>query len=153
MQKSTVNILDNYKHDFRYIWGNITECIVIARYAPPRVPCSCHRPCCSGWTPNIEWRRAVRVLSQVVSQTCFNSTGDVIYQFEVTAQYFLREQERTPLDRIASEIHIHKTTAYRHFRAVKEYFRGTKTSEGVEQIAFNLIDETLRGIGLVGDID
>lgn len=134
-------------------FGAVTEALAIARFAPPRVPCSCHRPCCSGWTPNNEWRQAVRLLSQEVMKECFNFAGDVVYRFEIVSQYFLKEAERKPIELIASSIHLHKATAYRHFKAVRDYFRGTRTNEGVEQIALNLIDERLRAIGVVGELE
>lgn len=131
--------------------GEVAECFIIARFAPARIPCSCHRSCCRGWDYNKEWRKAVVRLANEIRFTCFGGAGNVGYRTSITSQYFLREQERESIEAIAAIGHVHKVTAYRHFKAVRSTFRGTKTRKGVEQNYLDLIEVELRKAGIVGE--
>lgn len=133
-------------HDF----GTVIEALVIARFAPPRVPCSCHRPCCSGWTPNIEWRASVRVLSQEVMQSCFNMAGDVLYRFEIVARYFERG-EKTSLTDISRKARVSERTARTHYNLISTMFHGSRNNKGLEDIALQTVDDALRKQGIVGE--
>ena len=134
-------------------FGEVSEALMVARFAPPRLPCSCHRPCCCGWTPNLEWKRAVRIVAEDVRYTCFNGGGDVIYRTEIASQYFLKDQERDAIEGIAARCHMPRASAYRHLKSIIAMYRGTRSKKGIEQVVLEALDVEFRNRGIVGETD
>lgn len=142
--------------------GNIKRCvesqapwivnIIVARFMPSKMPCSCGRLCCSGWTKNLDWRKSVRELSQddSIKKGVFGWAGDVVYRFEIVARYFARG-EKISLSDIATRARITDRSARRHYNLVNTLLRGSRHNKGLEDIAMDAVDAVLRKQGIVGD--
>jgi hypothetical protein len=39
------------------------QAVLVSRFAPPQLNCTCGRLCCSGKAPNLEWQAAIRILA------------------------------------------------------------------------------------------
>lgn len=125
---------------------------IVARYMPSRLPCSCGRLCCSGWMKNLEWRRAVRELSQdeSIQKSVFGWAGDVLYRFEIVARYFERG-EKTSLTDISRKARVSERTARTHYNLISTMFHGSRNNKGLEDIALQTVDDALRKQGIVGE--
>ena len=133
--------------------GEVAEAYITARFTPARIPCSCHRPCCQGWTYHPEWYKSIVRMAREINQPCFAGAGRIRYRWKITAQYFLKPQERESLTSIAAQFGIHHTTAGRHFKAVVSLFRGTKRRKGMEQTFIDAVEEQLSKAEIIGDVD
>jgi hypothetical protein len=103
-------------------------------------PCTCRRPCCSGWARNLRWDKAV-------ADACFmlKETGEVLRQpgkRGLSTQPHLRKavveefftKRATTLVYLASVAHCSQMTAAKHRTWIVEYLEQTET-EAWHQIA------------------
>lgn len=133
--------------------GEVAEAYVTAKFTPARIPCSCRRPCCQGWSFNKEWMGAVIRIAKECNQPCFGGDGHARYRWKVTAQYFLKPNEREAIPTIAEQWGIHRTTAWRHFKSLVSLFRGTRKRKGMEQTFIDAVEEQLAKADIIGDVD
>lgn len=139
--------------------GKLAEAILIARVAPRMTPCSCRSSCCSGYKPNKEWTDAIAVLADHVRTTVY--AGCVInglMRREYLVRYFTRKDERVSLEALAEKYDIARNTVSAHNAKVATWLGGVPTRKdkpamlGMEQAAFDAIEDRLRGIGMVGEL-
>ncbi len=133
--------------------GEVAESLIVARFSPSKLPCSCHRSCCSGWVNNADWQHAVNVLSKSIDDDVFCRVGDANYRAAITGRYFSRDYDKKPIEFIADNARISRATAYQHYKAIKLYFRGTRSQKGVEQVIIDKVDEILRDLKIVGEFE
>jgi len=133
--------------------GRYAENIAKARFMPKRLPCSCKRPCCMGWTPNFEWKSAVREIADEIQAVCFDGRNAYDYQARVVGRYFSKEMERENFADLADAVGFSERTVRRHFDQVSSFLHGNKTYKGSEQVVIERIDNALRYAGVVGEDD
>lgn len=93
--------------------------IVTVRYAPKATPCSCRRPCCSGWARNPEWMEAA---GEIIERSVSAVPGTV-------SPRRLREgvvkrwsgAERVHIGLLADQCHVHRNTAGAHAKAIRKW--------------------------------
>lgn len=129
--------------------------VIESRYMPYHVPCNCGRACCKGWRDNLDWRRAVRVLStdDGVVRTVFGYSGDVLYRFDVVGRYFMRESDRSSIQQIAVESRMPERTVRHHCGLLAKLFNGSDSNQGLYPIAFDTVDRAMNEHGIVGNVE
>jgi len=139
--------------------GRLAEAILIARIAPRMTPCGCRSACCSGFKPNKEWTDAIAYLGDHVRTTVY--AGCVInglMRREYLVRYFTKKDERTSLEALAEKYDIARNTVSAHNSKVATWLGGVPARKdkpaqlGMEQAAFDAIEDRLRGIGMVGEL-
>ncbi len=139
--------------------GRLPEAILIARVAPRTKPCSCRAACCSGHKPNKEWTDAIAYLADYVRTTIYS--GCVIngmMRREYLVRYFTRKDERVSLEALAQKYDIARNTVSAHNAKVAMWLGGSQPRKdkpaqpGIEQAAFDAIEDRLRAIGMVGEL-
>lgn len=139
--------------------GRLPEAILIARVAPRTKPCSCRAACCSGHKPNKEWTDAIAYLADYVRTTIYS--GCVIngmMRREYLVRYFTRKDERASLEALAQKYDIARNTVSAHNAKVAMWLGGSQPRKdkpaqpGIEQAAFDAIEDRLRAIGMVGEL-
>lgn len=137
--------------------GKLAEAIIVARIAPRTVPCGCRSSCCSGHKPNKEWTDAIAYLADHVRTVVY--AGCVInglMRREYLVRYFTRKEDRTSLEALAEKYDIARNTVSAHNAKVATWLGGVPARKdkpaqlGMEQAAFDAIEDRLRGIGMVG---
>lgn len=130
----------------------LLESIIIARVAPNSVPCSCKSACCSGHRPNLEWTHAISVIADDIRRTALaGCTSNGLLRREYVVRYFTRKEARVSLDSIADRHECHRQTVSAHYGKVQTYMAGKRSGDkGWESIAFEMMEDRLREIGVVG---
>lgn len=136
--------------------GRLAEAILIARIAPRTKPCSCRSSCCSGHKPNKEWTDAIAWLCDHVRTTALaGCTANGLMRREYVVRYFTPKDRRDSLEMIADRHEIARNTASAHAAKVALFFAGSQArkdkpgSIGMEQAAFDAIQDRLRDVGVV----
>lgn len=137
--------------------GKLAEAILIARVAPRMTPCSCRSSCCSGHKPNKEWTDAVAVLADHVLTAVFaGCVVNGLMRREYLVRYFTKKDERVSLEALAEKYDIARNTVSAHNAKVATWLGGVPARKdkpamlGMEQAAFDAIEDRLRSIGMVG---
>jgi len=127
--------------------GKLPEAILIARFAPHTMSCSCRNRCCIGKTPNDEWTGAIHDLADHLKDNVLSgsyTTWDMRLQYIM--RLFVPKQERLSLVELASRNNVHENTVNNHFAAVRRVFGG---KNGIEAFSLAMIDERLTEIGMI----
>lgn len=139
--------------------GRLAEAILIARIAPRTTPCSCRSVCCSGHKPNREWTSAIAVLADHIRVSVFaGCVVNGLMRREYLVRYFARKEDRVGIEDLAEKHDVARNTVSAHNAKVFAYLGGTQArkdkpaSIGMEQAAFNAIEDKLRSIGMVGEL-
>ncbi len=136
--------------------GRMREAILLARFAPRWMSCSCRAPCCSGRKPNPEWIDAIAHLAEYTRATVLSdcsTTGAMRREYVV--RFFSDRKERDSLEAIAARHRKVRNTIGDHFSRVAHHFgrppvKGGRPPEpGLEDIARARVDEVLRGLKIV----
>ena len=135
--------------------GKLPEAILIARFAPHTMSCSCRSSCCSGKEPNREWSNAISYLAQyledVTLKDCY-TTWDMRMQYVM--RQFLKKDQRVSLDEIAKRNDVTERTAISHSQIVSQFFNGYRKEKervpGMEELARSEIERRLLESGMVG---
>lgn len=137
--------------------GKLAEAILIARVAPRTKPCGCRSSCCSGHKPNKEWTDAVAYLADYVRTAVYaGCVVNGLMRREYLVRYFTKKDERTSLEALAEKYEIARNTVSAHNAKVATWLGGVPARKdkpaqlGMEQAAFDAIEDRLRGIGMVG---
>lgn len=137
--------------------GKLAEAILIARIAPHSTPCQCRSSCCSGHRPNKEWTDSIATLSDHVRNTALaGCIANGLMRREYVVRYFSKKEERISLEALAEKYEIDRHTVSAHAGKVMGYFAGVQAKKdkpsvpGMEHIAFEAVEDRLRGIGMVG---
>ena len=134
--------------------GRILEAILIARFAPHTVPCSCRQPCCIGEKPNKEWTEAVAVLADHLRDNVLKSC---VTTWDMRVQYIMRQftkkGDRVSLEEIARRNNVSERTVSTHFGIVRAFFNGKKDNSGhvpgIEEVAQIAIEGRLSKIEMI----
>lgn len=139
--------------------GKLAEAILIARIAPRVTPCSCRSACCSGHRPNKEWTDAVDYLADYVRTAVYaGCVVNGLMRREYLMRYFTRKDDRVSLEALAEKYDIARNTVSAHNSKVAMWLGGVPARKdkpaqlGMEQAAFDAIEERLRCIGMVGEL-
>lgn len=137
--------------------GKLAEAILIARVAPRMTPCSCRSSCCSGHKPNKEWTDAIAYLADYVRTAVYaGCVVNGLMRREYLVRYFTRKEDRTSLESMADKYEIARNTVSAHNAKVATWLGGVPARKdkpaqlGMEQAAFDAIEDRLRAIGMVG---
>ena len=137
--------------------GKLAEAILIARVAPRTKPCSCRSSCCSGHKPNREWTDAVAYLADYARTAVYaGCVVNGLMRREYLVRYFTKKDERTSLEALAEKYEIARNTVSAHNAKVATWLGGVPARKdkpaqlGMEQAAFDAIEDRLRAIGMVG---
>jgi hypothetical protein len=132
--------------------GKLVEAIIIARFAPHALPCTCRSPCCSGRKSNKEWRVALAVIAdRARTNALAGCTSTGIMRLAYVERHFCRKDERINLDKLADRLGMHRNTVQDHARRVHVWLAGTRGKVGIpgmEDAAINAISERLIGQGV-----
>lgn len=138
--------------------GKLAEAILIARVAPRMTPCSCRSSCCSGHKPNKEWTDAVAYLADYVRTAVYaGCVVNGLMRREYLVRYFTKKDERVSLEALAEKYDIARNTVSAHNAKVATWLGGVPARKdkpamlGMEQAAFDAIEDRLRSIGMVGE--
>ena len=123
--------------------GPRMEAVLIARCAPPSMPCECRAPCCGGWKTNSEWFDAITELSYYVERSLANTTANGLMRRLYVERYFACKGKRMTVDAIAERVELTRQTAGAHYCAV------IKSLGDLESAAQQAIDSVLRDGGLL----
>ena len=138
--------------------GRILEAILIARFAPHTVPCSCRRSCCIGKKPNGEWTGAIHLLADHLRDEVLKNC---VTSWDMRIQYIMRQflpkGSAATLDEIAQRNNRHVNTVSEHNAVVKRFFGGYQETvdgkkvrvPGAEEKARTGIEKRLTDIGMV----
>lgn len=139
--------------------GKLAEAILIARVAPRTKPCSCRSSCCAGHKPNKEWTDAVAYLADYVRTAVYaGCVVNGLMRREYLVRYFTKKDERTSLEALADKYDIARNTVSAHNAKVATWLGGIPARKdkpaqlGMEQAAFDAIEDRLRAIGMVGEM-
>lgn len=137
--------------------GKLGEAVLTARVAPRSIPCQCRSSCCSGQRANRDWADAIAYLSEQARTTALaGCTSNGLLRREYVVRYFTRKADRVSLEAIAERHGIARNTVSAHAAKVAAWLGGKTASKGevvapgLEAIAFDVIDERLRAVGMVG---
>lgn len=132
--------------------------ILVARFAPPWLPCDCRSQCCSGRRSNPEWGAAVSYLTdELVSVLAGSASHRQLRKFLIE-RYFGADKDalgrKLTMEMLADKCGVNRKTAASHDAKLRQFLRGTKGvngTRGQEDLAMCGADDALRGAGFVGE--
>lgn len=131
------------------------QAALVARYAPPTLPCECSHPCCSGQRPNSEWHAAMRLLADDAEKKALAGCST---RRPLTLGLVGRAvgRNKTAMETLAKQAGVAQNTATNHMSRIQQWYRGERQGKGgdepklgIEQIAMAHADDALQGAGLV----
>ena len=131
--------------------GKIPEALLIARFAPQKLLCSCGRSCCNGWKVNLAWEGAISAIAEDIKTSCFTDSA-AEYRKRIVGRYFSRASDREPYALIAFNGGVSSRTVRRHYDKVCTFLKGTSSQKGVENIVLDKLDDILREKKIVGEM-
>lgn len=132
--------------------------ILVARTAPPTVPCSCGARCCAKKRPNDEWERAIGYITQEAVGVLSGCLSHYRLRRAIVERCL---GGKDAISKIAEECGVNRDTASNHNARILRWLRGDKPTKhaiqrvvdrkiGEEERAWAHMDELLRSVGLVG---
>lgn len=136
--------------------GPLKEALLIARWAPPTMPCDCNASCCSGHKFSQEWQTAISYLADHVRRTALaGCTSNSLLRREYVLMQFVPKAQRPTFGDLASKHSVDRHTVAAHAQKVAAYFggsrskKGKRAAHGIEEDAMKAAEDTLRAIGLI----
>lgn len=126
--------------------GRLIESLITAKYAPMWRPCSCGHACCSGKIENKEWAEAIPYIVLDVCKNALHGADRATVVWCVKAYY---SGVRPSATLIASYAGVHVSTITRQMKDIKTYLRGTRGREGMDAVAYRMVDRILMDKGVV----
>jgi hypothetical protein len=124
----------------------VEECALIARCAPPTLPCHCGHVCCGGEKPHREWTDAIGELARDLKRSVFDDREvNIMLRRAYVLRYFTRKKDREAIETVAARFDIVRNTFSAHYSRVKVYL------QKIEDRGFDVLDERFRETGVVGD--
>ncbi len=134
----------------RELWelSDLHLAVLIARAAPPDIPCDCGRSCCAKRKVNEEWRTAIIWLTEASSAYV---SGFSHYQVRRAIIEKLFNKKCKNLTEIAKRSGAHINTVSNHHCAIRRWITGNpKTKEiGVECKAWAVIENRFAELDLL----
>ncbi|MEI1276609.1 MULTISPECIES: DNA-binding protein [Pseudomonadota] len=121
--------------------------VIVARAAPHDLPCSCGSACCSGSTPNLEWKAAIGWLTKASTAYCSGFSHFRVRQAIIEKFFGVKRN----LEDIAKDCEANVKTASNHNAAVRRWLEGNrKTNEvGVETVAWAAVESRFADLGIL----
>ena len=95
--------------------GDTREAIVIARYEPRTIPCSCKSPCCRGFKDNPAWKNAIQLLTERALNVLAGHLSHYRMRQALVARFF---GVRDNLNEIAKACGVNRDTASDHYKKI-----------------------------------
>ncbi|KVU48207.1 DNA-binding protein [Burkholderia ubonensis] len=133
----------------RHLWDlpDLHLSVIVARAAPRDLPCSCGAACCSGRTPNLEWKAAIGWLTQASAAYCSGFSHFRVRRAIIERLFGVK----CDLSQIADDCEAHRNTVSKQNAAVRLWIDGDRKGEtvGVSQVAWSAIERKLSAAGLL----
>jgi hypothetical protein len=136
--------------------GPLKVALLIARSAPPTVPCDCKASCCSGHKFSQEWQNAISYLADHVRRTALaGCTSNSLLRREYVLMQFAPKSQRPSFSDLAAKHGVDRHTVAAHAQKVATYFGGSRSKKGrraapgIEEDAMKAAEDTLRACGLI----
>lgn len=130
--------------------------IIIARCAPPSLPCTCRARCCRGWRENPEWGEAIGDLTaHVLEEGLAGTVSHLRLRRAMVIRYFLGKEGKPgsrsaapsgmkqSLAEVAEQCGVHRNTVSAHNKAIVEHLKRE------EQLATYEIEGLLKEAGII----
>ncbi|MGF6697633.1 hypothetical protein OKW38_002245 [Paraburkholderia sp. MM5496-R1] len=124
--------------------------VLVVRYAPRELPCSCRRPCCSGHYQNGEWKAAIEDLVQHTAPLFAGHVSNVRLRAALIRAAILRERPNHTA--LGKEFGVDRNTVAKHAGIIELAVVGTRREIGEFDRAYARIDGLLDEAGLVGEM-
>ncbi|MEK7888246.1 hypothetical protein AAB992_14095 [Burkholderia contaminans] len=121
--------------------------LLIIRYAPRVVICTCRRRCCAGHYPNPEWSSAVTTVLAHTAPLFVEHVPNARLRQALIVNLLTRTHE-TAVE-LAQRCGVHRTTVSTHSAILSAALIGTRHQGGAFDHAFERIDTLLRDAGIV----
>lgn len=124
--------------------GPLHEAMVIARYGPRDVPCSCRAPCCSGFKLNREWAEAIGLITTAAMEKLSGKLSH--YQLRrgiVERQFGVKHK----IGELAERCNVNRDTASDHNMILTVWLAGEKKRDSEN----HKIGEVTRAITAAGE--
>ncbi|WP_230949514.1 DNA-binding protein [Burkholderia stagnalis] len=133
----------------RHLWDlpDLHLSVIVARAAPRDLPCSCGAACCSGRTPNLEWKAAIGWLTQASAAYCSGFSHFRVRRAIIERLFGVK----CDLVEIAQDCDAHVNTVSKQNAAVRRWIEGDRKGEepGVERLAWSVIERRFSEFGLL----
>jgi len=126
--------------------------ILIARVAPPTIPCECRHACCSGHKPNTEWVDAIIILTQLAMGELSGHLSHYLLRRGIIERYFGAKHS---IGELADQCGVNRDTASAHNAKLVRWLKGqpgklgADGSIGQETRAWNAITDRLDEAGMI----
>ena len=92
--------------------------VLVVRFAPRALPCSCRRPCCSGWAKNAEWTEACADLVEL----CIEAVAGQLANRQLRAGIVRKwSGERVNLGILAERCDVHRNPAGKQAKLIRKW--------------------------------
>ncbi|MBS1169526.1 MAG: hypothetical protein H6R01_444 [Burkholderiaceae bacterium] len=126
--------------------GKVAEAVLMARFAPKTVPCSCGSPCCRKYRDNPEYANAIAVLADNMRRTALAGTSaNAITRTACVIRYFTPESKRISYEDLAKLCSIHRQSASAYASRVAGVLLQ------YDKAAVAVIETNLQAAGVVGE--
>jgi hypothetical protein len=102
--------------------GPLHEAILTAQYAPKSWPCSCHKACCSGHTPNRVREQAIRALIELATRELAGSLSHYRVRQRIIESFF--GGPKVIFSTLADETGVHRETIAAHHAKLELWILG-----------------------------
>lgn len=108
----------------------VREQIIIGRFAPRKLPCTCRRACCAGYILSFEWAQAVEWLTEHILVAALAGT---VSNFRLRRALIVRFfGEELSISRVANDCHVKRDTAAEHNKRVVTYLEEHERTAEIE---------------------
>lgn len=123
--------------------------VLVMRYAPRDLPCSCRRPCCSGHYQNGEWAAALQMLVQHTAHLFAGQLANLRLRAELIHLAIARA--RPDYTALGKQFGVDRHTVAKHAAIIHLAVVGTRSARGEFDRAYDRIDELLHDAGIIGE--
>lgn len=100
---------------------DIERAVLVARFAPRALPCTCGHPCCAGYAPNPEYQAAISLLTEKVLPAL---AGRVVHYQLRRGLIEKAAGVKVEIKTLALKCEISEKTAGEHWQIIKLWFQG-----------------------------
>lgn len=136
--------------------GPLKEAMLMARWAPPSVPCACAASCCAGYKFSQDWHQAINLISEHVRKTALaGCTTNNLLRREYVLMLYAPKDQRATIQDLANRHGVDRHTVGTHAAKVATYLGGSRSKKGnrrplgMEERAMVDIEEKLKLVGMI----